>query len=57
VSALLLHAHALLPFALIWANHIGVDRLMGYGLKYRDGFGFTHLGRAGNRNATLPARS
>ena len=57
VSALLLHVHALLPFALIWANHIGVDRLMGYGLKYRDGFGFTHLGRSGNRNATLPARS
>src|SRR6202051_4587483 len=45
LSALLLHAYALLPFALIWANHIGVDRLMGYGLKYADGFGFTHLGR------------
>ena len=36
---------ALLPFALIWFNHIGVDRLLGYGLKYPDGFGFTHLSR------------
>ena len=48
---------ALLPFALIWANHIGVDRLLGYGLKYSDGFGFTHLGRLGKRSTTLPARS
>jgi hypothetical protein len=36
---------ALLPFALIWFNHIGVDRLLGYGLKYPAGFGFTHLSR------------
>ena len=57
LCALLLHAHTLLPFALIWANHIGVDRLLGYGLKYSDGFGFTHLGRLGKHSATLPARS
>jgi len=57
VSALLLGVHALLPVALIWVNHIGVDRLMGFGLKYSDGFGFTHLGGLGKRNATLPARS
>jgi hypothetical protein len=42
-SALLLHAHGLLPIALIWANHIGVDRLLGYGLKYSSGFKNTHL--------------
>ena len=54
----LLNANALLPFALIWVNHIGVDRLLGYGLKYSDGFGFTHLGRLGKREATTsPARS
>jgi hypothetical protein len=48
LAALLLSAHGLLvPIALIWANHIGVDRLLGYGLKYADGFGFTHLGRLG----------
>jgi Domain of unknown function (DUF4260) len=57
LSALLLHANSLLPFALIWINHIGIDRLLGYGLKYSDGFGFTHLGRLGRRDATLPARS
>jgi hypothetical protein len=45
--ALPLHAHGLLPVALIWANHIGVDRLLGWGLKYAEGFGFTHLGVVG----------
>lgn len=57
LSALLLNAHAFLPFALIWANHIGVDRLLGYGLKYSDGFGFTHLGLLGKRSTTVPAQS
>ena len=47
LSALLLHAHSLMPIALIWVNHIGVDRLMGYGLKYADGFAWTHLGKLG----------
>ena len=45
LSALALHANSLLPLALIWVNHIGVDRLMGYGLKYSNGFGWTHLSR------------
>ena len=49
LSALLLHANGLLPFALIWANHIGVDRLLGYGLKYSDGFKWTHLSNPGMR--------
>ena len=31
--------------ALIWATHIGVDRLLGYGLKYPSGFKDTHLQR------------
>ena len=48
LSALLLHVQAALPIALIWANHIGVDRLLGYGLKYSNGFGWTHLSRLGN---------
>jgi len=44
-----LHPQRLLePIALIWANHIGIDRALGYGLKYADGFGFTHLGRFRN---------
>ena len=33
--------------ALIWVAHIGFDRLLGYGLKYHDGFGHTHLGLIG----------
>ena len=57
LCALLLHGNELLPFALIWANHIGVDRLLGYGLKYSGGFGFTHLGRLDKRDATLSAQS
>lgn len=32
---------------LIWTAHIGFDRALGYGLKYGDGFGFTHLGLKG----------
>ncbi len=47
LSALLLHSTGLLPYALIWLNHIGVDRLLGYGLKYPLGFGWTHLGKQG----------
>jgi len=49
IAGLLLHQAAPLPFALIWANHIGVDRLLGYGLKYPQGFAWTHLGRLGKR--------
>jgi hypothetical protein len=33
--------------AIIWLAHIGMDRVVGYGLKYSAGFGFTHLGRVG----------
>ena len=47
LAALLLRSPALLPFALIWINHIGMDRLLGYGLKYPEGFQWTHLGRLG----------
>ena len=38
-----------IALALIWAAHIGFDRLLGYGLKYGAGFGFTHLGRIGRK--------
>ena len=35
-----------MAIALIWATHIGVDRLLGFGLKYRgSAFRDTHLGR------------
>lgn len=38
-----------LSIALIWLAHIGIDRALGYGLKYSAGFGFTHLGRIGRK--------
>jgi hypothetical protein len=31
--------------ALVWLAHIGVDRMLGYGLKYPTGFKDTHLQR------------
>ena len=48
LSALVLHASGLFPLVLIWVNHIGVDRLLGYGLKYADGFRYTHLSMPGS---------
>ena len=43
----LLPSFDLLSVALIWAAHVGIDRAIGYGLKYGAGFGLTHLGRIG----------
>ncbi len=45
--------------ALIWFVHIGVDRMLGYGLKYPEGFKVTHLGAIGQvggepRGSLLP---
>jgi len=34
--------------ALVWLAHIGMDRALGYGLKYETDFKDTHLGRIGN---------
>lgn len=34
-----------IQIALIWIAHIGVDRFLGYGLKYPTGFKDTHLQR------------
>ena len=36
---------ALLPLATIWICHIGFDRMLGFGLKYRTQFKDTHLQR------------
>jgi Domain of unknown function (DUF4260) len=55
IIAMQFHRTAWLPFALIWFNHIGVDRLCGYGLKYPAGFGFTHLNSSQKR--PLPSAS
>ena len=39
------HQPSLFPLCLIWAAHIGFDRLLGYGLKYESGFKDTHHSR------------
>jgi hypothetical protein len=39
-------SRALICAGLIWLCHIGLDRLLGYGLKYPGGFSLTHLGGA-----------
>lgn len=36
-----------LALGLTWLAHIGIDRLLGYGLKYDDHFRHTHLGHLG----------
>jgi len=40
---------ALTAAGLILIAHIGLDRALGYGLKYSTAFGDTHLGRTGRR--------
>lgn len=52
----------LIDVALIWIAHIGLDRMLGYGLKYGSAFGHTHLGLLGRERPVsgdkteLPAR-
>ena len=51
LGAFALWQDALLPeaLALLWFAHIGMDRLLGYGLKHDDSFTHTHLGSIGGR--------
>jgi hypothetical protein len=44
LGAVSIRFHNLLPLAIIWAAHIAMDRAFGYGLKYEDSFGHSHLG-------------
>ena len=46
-SGFALSSPLVLSVAMIWLAHIGIDRALGYGLKYSAGFSFTHLGRIG----------
>lgn len=36
--------------ALVWVAHIGMDRMLGFGLKYETDFADTHLGRIGKES-------
>ncbi|MEN7538195.1 DUF4260 domain-containing protein [Aurantiacibacter flavus] len=38
------HSPIMLDVGLIWIAHISFDRMIGAGLKYPDGFRFSHLG-------------
>jgi len=42
---MLLSNNFILAFSLIWCSHIGMDRMIGYGLKYPTHFKDTHLNR------------
>ena len=44
-AALLTDHPEMVPFILIWTAHIGMDRMLGYGLKYPTYFADTHLQR------------
>jgi Domain of unknown function (DUF4260) len=56
-AGFLLPAPALLCAGIIWCAHIGFDRVLGYGLKYSTGFGFTHLGIIGRFAKPAPIPS
>ena len=48
-----LQSEIIQTISVIWIAHIGFDRALGYGLKYADGFGFTHLGLIGKAKKNL----
>jgi Domain of unknown function (DUF4260) len=54
VAGFTLPSPVLLSAGIIWCAHIGFDRALGYGLKYSEGFGFTHLGRIGLLPSVTP---
>jgi hypothetical protein len=54
IAAIVMHSVRVPPFVCIWTAHIGIDRLLGYGLKTSNRFGDTHLGILGKKkNMTL----
>lgn len=46
-AGIMLSAPLAVIAGIIWVAHIGLDRALGYGLKYSNGFGVTHLGLIG----------
>ncbi len=45
VFGMVFSAPTIMAIGLIWSAHIGMDRMFGYGLKYRTEFKDTHLNR------------
>lgn len=50
LTLVLLLANEPTTLPLIWFAHIGMDRALGYGLKYPSAFQHTHLGAIGKRS-------
>ncbi len=48
-GTLLLGSPLTMSLGAIWLAHVGLDRMLGYGLKYATGFRDTHLGFIGQR--------
>lgn len=48
-SGLLNNWELAVHLSLIWLAHIGLDRMLGYGLKFADSFKHTHLGNIGRK--------
>jgi len=53
-AGFLLPSFDMIAVALIWIAHLGADRALGFGLKYSEGFGYTHLGRLGRAASLSP---
>lgn len=45
-TGLFISGTLILSLGLIWFAHIGLDRMLGYGLKFSDAFKHTHLSHA-----------
>lgn len=45
ILGLLTHTDIVLSIGIIWTAHIGMDRALGYGLKYSTSFKSTHMQR------------
>lgn len=54
IAGVLAESPVTYSIALIWFAHIGMDRLLGYGLKYSTGFRDTHLGSIGRGPSERP---
>lgn len=50
LAALVMPSPTWTAAGLIWFAHIGLDRALGYGLKYSQGFSSTHLGLIGRNS-------
>jgi len=56
-AGLVVDSDLAVALGLLWFGHIGMDRVAGYGLKYDDAFGHTHLGWiGGHKRSSAPTK-